>query len=105
MFSADVEVEEMDLGNDAQDDELIDDGNPPRDLSPEALETDEEEEENEELGIDLEDTEGRLKLPASFPVLILSHQFPCTCFHYIRYYRPNSKCGYFNLRRKGRDSS
>lgn len=58
--SADVEIEEMELGDFDQDDGNFDDGNPTRDLDPVALDSDEEEEENRALGIDFEDSDGVL---------------------------------------------
>ena len=48
----------MELGDFNRVDEEFDEGDVPRDLDPEALETDEEDEENRALGIDFEDSEG-----------------------------------------------
>ncbi|KAL5501491.1 ECM16 [Sanghuangporus vaninii] len=71
---ADVEIEEMDLGDFNQDNEDIDDGIPPKDLDPEALETDEEDEENKALGIDFEDTEVPMHILPLYSILPTEQQ-------------------------------
>ncbi|KAL5524621.1 ECM16 [Sanghuangporus sanghuang] len=71
---ADVEVEEMNLGDFNQNNEDIDDGTPPKDLDPEALETDEEDEENKALGIDFEDTEVPMHVLPLYSILPTEQQ-------------------------------
>ncbi|KAL5520124.1 hypothetical protein ACEPAG_1784 [Sanghuangporus baumii] len=71
---ADVEIEEMDLGDFNQDTEDIDDGTSPKDLDPEALETDEEDEENKALGIDFEDTEVPMHILPLYSILPTEQQ-------------------------------
>ncbi|KAL5482731.1 ECM16 [Sanghuangporus weigelae] len=71
---ADVEVEEMDLGDFDRDIEVIDDGTPPKDLDPEALETDEEDDENKVLGIDFEVTEVPMHILPLYSILPTEQQ-------------------------------
>lgn len=58
MHIADVEVEEMELGDFPQDNIDADDIENDSKVDPEALDTDEDEEENNAIGIDPDETEG-----------------------------------------------
>ncbi|EJC98118.1 P-loop containing nucleoside triphosphate hydrolase protein [Fomitiporia mediterranea MF3/22] len=71
---ASVEVEDLELGDFKQDDEAIDDGTPPRELDPEALDTDEEDEENKALGIDFEDSEAPMHILPLYSILPTEQQ-------------------------------
>lgn len=55
---ASVEIEDIELGDSNSQTDNFDDGEPSKDIDPEGLDTDEEEEENKQLGIDIEDSEG-----------------------------------------------
>ncbi|THH11168.1 hypothetical protein EW145_g835 [Phellinidium pouzarii] len=71
---ADVEVEEMELGDFEHDTTDIDDRDQPKDLDPEALDTDEEDEENKALGINAEDSEVPMHILPLYSILPTDQQ-------------------------------
>ena len=80
----DFEAEEIDLGDAPEDDLALDvDGQPSneKDTDMDALDTDEEA-EDQELGIDTEESDGVLPFPRCYPRLSLSYS-PNACYPII----------------------
>ncbi|KAI5122781.1 hypothetical protein M0805_000125 [Coniferiporia weirii] len=71
---ADVEAEEMELGDFEHSTVDINEGDQPRVIDPEALDTDDEDEENKALGIDTEDSEVPMHVLPLYSILPTEQQ-------------------------------
>ncbi|KAH8114512.1 P-loop containing nucleoside triphosphate hydrolase protein, partial [Phellopilus nigrolimitatus] len=71
---ADVEVEEMELGDFEDDHADIDDGDEPKNIDPEALDTEDEDDENRALGIDTEDSDVPMHVLPLYSILPTEQQ-------------------------------
>jgi hypothetical protein len=99
LITADLEAEDMDLGNTVDDDLALDvDGLMDEVEDPEALDSDDEDQLDEELGLDdISEGVGQFYFIISFHCLAqLNIQRLCTLFPFIPFCRVKSSCWSFN---------
>lgn len=104
----DVEAEDIDLGPSKQDGDLagdVDDTDMAAELNEDADALDSDNAEDDEPGIDREESDSGYTCGPYVLFLTDSCQRPCMWCHYMRFYRAKSKCRFSDLRPRVHDLS